>query len=241
MSLDWKLLFFFWMAESLFVSSSLSNSLELNFKKKEKKKAASFLDFTERNPTKGFSTVLKITIPCFPSLKSWVFIAESKQLGGGQLICKDRIHGVGKPLSQRECGECTLPSCSLGASQFSPNDPTAWCGGGLVTVLAIDNVVRKKSFPRPVFWDSVCDAKEKTFCQVYVQLLLWLRQWRIHLQWGRPGFDPWVRKILWRRAWQPTPVFLPRESPWTGEPGGLQSMESQRAGHNWWTKHNIKE
>ena len=26
------------------------------------------------------------------------------------------------------------------------------------------------------------------------------------------GFDPWVGKILWRRAWQPTPVFLPEES-----------------------------
>ena len=24
--------------------------------------------------------------------------------------------------------------------------------------------------------------------------------------------DPWVRKIPWRRAWQPTPVFLPGES-----------------------------
>ena len=24
----------------------------------------------------------------------------------------------------------------------------------------------------------------------------------------------------WRRAWQPTPVFLPGESPWTEEPGG---------------------
>ena len=24
--------------------------------------------------------------------------------------------------------------------------------------------------------------------------------------------DPWVGKILWRRAWQPTPVFLVRES-----------------------------
>ena len=24
----------------------------------------------------------------------------------------------------------------------------------------------------------------------------------------RPGFDPWVRKNSWRRAWQPTPVFL---------------------------------
>ena len=28
---------------------------------------------------------------------------------------------------------------------------------------------------------------------------------------GRPGFDPWVGKIPWRRKWQPTPVFLPGE------------------------------
>ena len=27
----------------------------------------------------------------------------------------------------------------------------------------------------------------------------------------RYGFDPWVGKMPWRRAWQPTPVFLPRE------------------------------
>ena len=33
-----------------------------------------------------------------------------------------------------------------------------------------------------------------------------------HLQCGRPGFYPWVGKSSWRRAWQPTPVFLPRES-----------------------------
>ena len=26
------------------------------------------------------------------------------------------------------------------------------------------------------------------------------------------GFDPWVRKIPWRRAWQPTQVLLPGES-----------------------------
>ena len=25
----------------------------------------------------------------------------------------------------------------------------------------------------------------------------------------RPRFHPWVRKIPWRRKWQPTPVFLP--------------------------------
>ena len=34
--------------------------------------------------------------------------------------------------------------------------------------------------------------------------------------------------IPWRRAWQPTPVFLPGESPWTEEPVGLQSMGSRR-------------
>ena len=31
-------------------------------------------------------------------------------------------------------------------------------------------------------------------------------------QFKRPELDPSVRKIPWRRAWQPTPVFLPGES-----------------------------
>ena len=29
------------------------------------------------------------------------------------------------------------------------------------------------------------------------------------LQCGRPRFDSWVRKIPWRKKWQPTPVLLP--------------------------------
>ena len=33
-------------------------------------------------------------------------------------------------------------------------------------------------------------------------------------------------------AWQPTLLLLPGESPWTEEPGGLQSMGSQRVGHD---------
>ena len=32
------------------------------------------------------------------------------------------------------------------------------------------------------------------------------------LECGRPGFDPWIRKIPWRRKSQPTPVLLPGES-----------------------------
>src|SRR5574341_701096 len=42
---------------------------------------------------------------------------------------------------------------------------------------------------------------------------------RICLQCRRPGFDPWVRKMPWRRERLPTPVFWPGEfhglySPW---------------------------
>ena len=33
-----------------------------------------------------------------------------------------------------------------------------------------------------------------------------------HRRHKRRGFGPWVRKIPWRRKWQPTPVFLPGES-----------------------------
>ena len=40
----------------------------------------------------------------------------------------------------------------------------------------------------------------------------------------RPEFDSWVEKIPWRRAQQPTLVFLPGESPQTEEPGGLHEV-----------------
>ena len=67
----------------------------------------------------------------------------------------------------------------------------------------------------------------------------WLRWWRIRLQCRRPGFDPWVGKILWKREWQPPPVFLPGEFSWTEEPCRPQSLGSQRVGHDWVTKHPI--
>ena len=56
--------------------------------------------------------------------------------------------------------------------------------------------------------------------------------------WIKPGFDPWDGKIPWRRVWQPTPVFLPGASPGTHESGGLQFMQSQRAGHDWGAERN---
>ena len=46
----------------------------------------------------------------------------------------------------------------------------------------------------------------------YSGLPWWLRQQRIHQQCGRPGFNPWLGKIPWRRECLPTPVFLLAES-----------------------------
>ena len=66
-----------------------------------------------------------------------------------------------------------------------------------------------------------------------LRLPCYLSWQRIRLQPRRPGFNPWIGKIPWRRAWQPTPVFLPGE-----EPGGLQSTGSQRVEHDWATGLN---
>ena len=42
---------------------------------------------------------------------------------------------------------------------------------------------------------------------------------------------------VYEAAWQPTPVFLTKESPGTEEPGRPQSMGLQRVGHDLATKH----
>ena len=47
--------------------------------------------------------------------------------------------------------------------------------------------------------------------------------------------EPRVQSLGWEDLLEkglPMPVFLPGESPWTEEPGGLQSMRSQRVRHD---------
>ena len=55
----------------------------------------------------------------------------------------------------------------------------------------------------------------------------------------RCGFDPWVRKIRWRRKWQPTPVVLLGEShgwrslvgysPWSHKESDATEQQSMQA------------
>ena len=49
---------------------------------------------------------------------------------------------------------------------------------------------------------------------------------------NRHGFRPWVGKIPWRRAWQPTPAFSP------GEPHGQRSLTGQsQTWLKWFSTH----
>ena len=47
----------------------------------------------------------------------------------------------------------------------------------------------------------------------------------------RLEFDPWIDKILQRRAWQPFPVFLPGK--YHEKRNRLPSIRSQRVRHDW--------
>ena len=75
--------------------------------------------------------------------------------------------------------------------------------------------------------------------KINLDLLRWSR---IHLQCRRPGFNPWVGKVPWRREWQPTPVFLPGEfhgqrilvgySPWGHKEARLSEWHFHHRGSN---------
>ena len=52
----------------------------------------------------------------------------------------------------------------------------------------------------------------------------------------RHGFNPRVRKIPWRRKWQPTPVFLPGKFHGQRNLVGYNPWGHKRVGHNLATK-----
>ena len=56
----------------------------------------------------------------------------------------------------------------------------------------------------------------------------------------RCGFNPWVRKIPWRMAWQPTPVSLPKESHGQRSLAGYSPWNCKE-GKEWRTEKSLKK
>ena len=72
-----------------------------------------------------------------------------------------------------------------------------------------------------VYWCKLLPIRVSLVAQMVKNLSAMQETWVGSLGWEDP----------WRRAWQSTPVFLSRESPWTEEPGRLKSIGSQRVEH----------
>ena len=70
-------------------------------------------------------------------------------------------------------------------------------------------------YKQPVFQEKRC----------IINNLQW---YRIQLPVHETQIDSWIRKIPWRRKWQPTPVISPGKSHGQRKTVRLQSMESHR-------------
>ena len=102
-------------------------------------------------------------------------------------------------------------------------------GRGQQRMRWLDGITDSMDMSLSKLWELVMDreawhaavhgvAKSKT----QLSDLLRLSWKRIRLQCGRPGFNPWVGKIPWRRERLPTPVF------WPGEFHGLYGVEESQ-------------
>ena len=144
---------------------------------------------------------------------------RAKSLQWGPTLCDPvdyspaRLLGPGRFSRQEQRSGLPLGECSLGTS------------------LAFSGTPYKREADSPsIYMDH---PSSQTWCQ-FLEPLGFPRGFsgkKSTCQCRRLGFDPWVGKIPWRRAWQPTPVLLPGESH-REEPGRLQSMGSQKAGHD---------
>ena len=76
---------------------------------------------------------------------------------------------------------------------------------------------RSQPHPSPTRWETqdgvvICvsrTSEAKSGASLVLGFPKLGAQQRTHLNCRRPRFNPWVRKIPWRREWQPTPIFLP--------------------------------
>ena len=62
--------------------------------------------------------------------------------------------------------------------------------------------------PRDGVAQSWTRLKWLSSSRAVIGLPWWLSSEESPCQCKWPGFNPWIRKIPWRRKWQPTPVFL---------------------------------
>ena len=118
------------------------------------------------------------------------------------------------------------PSLTLGCAGVVPFDP-----GGCSHWLS-------ELTQSLVFWKGIFFSLNLGKPPAMAELLWWLRGKEITFPCRRRGFDPWVRKITWRRKWQPTLVFLPGKSQGQRSLAGYSPWGHKRVGHDLVTRRH---
>ena len=155
----------------------------------------------------GFKSILYVNcIVLSKSLKMWVIYLNMILHSADSYLCD--------PM------DCSPPGCSV--PEDSPGENTgmgchALLQGIFPTQGSSPGLLHCRQILYQLSYESKPLSGKEPACQC--------RRWK------RFGLDPWVRKIPWRRAWQPTPVFW--RILWTEEAGRLQSIGLHRVRHNW--------
>ena len=90
-----------------------------------------------------------------------------------------------------------------------------WLGLSWASLVAqiVNNLPAMRQF-KSLGWEDPLEKEMAIHCNILGASHVVLAVKKLSANAGdmRLKFDPWVGKIPWRRAWQPTPVFLPGES-----------------------------
>ena len=89
-----------------------------------------------------------------------------------------------------------------------------------------------------VLWSGLCDEVTFRLRSEDQGLPWWLSGKEPSCQCRRCGFDPWVRKIPWRRKWQPTAVFFPGKSHGQRSLAGYSPWGHKELDTTWWINNN---
>ena len=145
------------------------------------------------------------------SMELWAMLGRGTQ--DAQVIAKssDKMWppgGKGKP-PQYTCHENPM-NCIKGPKDMtledeSPRSEVVQYATGEEQRITNSTRVNEAAEPKWIWCSVFAVSREASLVAQMVKQLP-------TMQCGRPGFNPWVGKIPWRRRWQPTPVFLPGKS-----------------------------
>ena len=148
---------------------------------------------------------------CFPKSKC-ADLGRSLRTGASTTCLQTRSASTGRPaLSQSRALDFAV-ACGIFPGQESNYVPciSRWICIHCATKEVLEQNLNIRS------QGSVCTLSQgrgshQSSC-TSSKLLWWLRGKELACQRRRHRFNPWVRRIPWRRKWQPTPVFLPGKS-----------------------------